>query len=108
MRLIRPGRTRFAMTAAPARCSGSSPASRTTGRSTRTTLANAAIALKDPGLYPKFPPVADNLSAVVEFGQTWDSTPVASAIAYGAGNAVVASTIDLDPATAGQQTSITG
>jgi mannan endo-1,4-beta-mannosidase len=73
-----------------------------------TTLANAAIALKDPGLYPKFPPVADNLSAVVEFGQTWDSTPAASAIAYGAGNAVVASTIDLDPATAGQQTSITG
>jgi mannan endo-1,4-beta-mannosidase len=73
-----------------------------------TTLANAAIALQNPGLYPKFPPVADNLSAVVEFGQTWISNPAASAIAYGAGDAVVASTIDLDPATAGQQTSITG
>jgi len=73
-----------------------------------TTLTNASVALKDPGLYPKFPPVADNVSGVVEFGQTWTSAPGASAIAYGGGNVAVASTIDLDPATADQQTSITG
>ena len=59
-------------------------------------------------MYPKFPPVADNVSGVVEFGQTWTSAPGASAIAYGGRNVAVASTIDLDPATAGQQTSITG
>lgn len=72
------------------------------------TLANAAGSLKDPGAYPKLPPVADNLSGAVEFGQTWTSTPAASAIAYGGGNAAVAGTIDLAPTVAGQQESTSG
>jgi mannan endo-1,4-beta-mannosidase len=71
-----------------------------------TTLANAAIGAKDQRRYDELPPVADNLSAEVRFNQPATYAPAASAVAYGHKNAVVASTIDLDPATAGQQTSI--
>jgi len=70
-------------------------------------LSNAAKALAKPWLYPTFAPVADNLSTTVEFGATWSVAPAASAIAYPRGaNKVVASKIDLDPATAGQQKSV--
>src|ERR1019366_6106580 len=72
-----------------------------------TTLANAAVALKNPIKFAFLPPVADNLSATVEFAQTATFAPAASAVAYGPGNKVVASKTDLDPATAGQQTSVT-
>jgi mannan endo-1,4-beta-mannosidase len=72
-----------------------------------TTLANAAVALKNPIKFAKLPPVADNLSATVEFAQTATFAPAASAVAYGPANKVVASKTDLDPATAGQQKSIT-
>src|SRR5450759_5129661 len=73
-----------------------------------TTLANAAIRMTDQAKYNTLAPVADNLSMVVEFAQTATFAPAASAVAYIPGNKIVASTIDLDPATAGQQTSITG
>jgi mannan endo-1,4-beta-mannosidase len=73
-----------------------------------TTLANAAIALKSQSKFDRLPPVADNLSTVVEFAQTATYVPAASTVAYGPGNAPVAGSIDLDPATAGQQKSVTG
>jgi mannan endo-1,4-beta-mannosidase len=72
-----------------------------------TTLANAVIGLKNPLKFLALAPVADNLSAVVEFGQTATFAPAASAVAYGPRNAVVAGRTDLDTATAGQQKSIT-
>ncbi|HEX7544216.1 MAG TPA: cellulase family glycosylhydrolase [Candidatus Limnocylindrales bacterium] len=73
-----------------------------------TTLANAVIGLKDQRKFDRLAPVADNLSAVVDFGQPATFAPAASAVAYGGHhNAPVASTIDLDTATAGQQKSIT-
>jgi len=72
-----------------------------------TTLANAAIGLESRRTFDRLAPVADNLSTVVEFAQTATFAPAASAVAYGHHNAPVAGTIDLDTATAGQQTSIT-
>jgi len=72
-----------------------------------TTLANAAIRMTDQAKYNTLAPVADNLSMVVKFAQTATFAPAASAVAYIPGNKIVASTIDLDPATAGQQKSIT-
>jgi mannan endo-1,4-beta-mannosidase len=71
-----------------------------------TTLANAAIGVKNPFKFIKLPPVADNLSQVVEFAQVATYAPAASANVYGGRNKIVAASIDLDPATAGQQTSI--
>jgi len=53
-----------------------------------------------------FPPVADNNSAVVEFEQPVTMAVAANDIAYRPGNKVLPNTIDLDPATAGQQKSI--
>lgn len=73
---------------------------------TCTVLANAAIGTKDHHRFDRLPPVADNLSATVDFGGTWTSWPAASAVAYGHWNHIVAGSIDLDPATAGRQTSI--
>jgi len=72
-----------------------------------TTLANAAIGLDSQRQFDRLAPVADNLSTVVEFAQNATYAPAASAVAYGHHNAPAARTIDLDPATAGQQTSIT-
>jgi mannan endo-1,4-beta-mannosidase len=72
-----------------------------------TTLGNAAIGLKSRRTFDRLAPVADNLSAVVEFAQTATYAPAASAVAYGFKNAPVASTIDLNTAAAGQQTSNT-
>jgi len=72
-----------------------------------TTLANAAIALKDQRRFDRLAPVADNLSATVEFAQTATFAPAASAVAYGHKNAPVAGTIDLNTALACQQKSIT-
>ena len=71
-----------------------------------TTIANFAKAMKNPFLWLTFKPVADVDSAVVEFNQTAVLPAAANDIAYGPGNAVVPKTIDLDPATAGQQKSI--
>jgi mannan endo-1,4-beta-mannosidase len=51
------------------------------------------------------PPVADNDSALVEFNQIATLEPSANDIAYR--TKVKASTIDLDPVTAGQQTTLT-
>jgi mannan endo-1,4-beta-mannosidase len=50
-----------------------------------------------------FAPVADNDSAVVEFNSPATLNPAANDIAYG-GATVQSNTIDLDPASAGQQT----
>ncbi len=72
-----------------------------------TTLANAAIGLKNEDQFRRLAPVADNLSAVIEFAQTATFAPAASAVAYGHGNAPAATTIDLNIALAGQQKSIT-
>ena len=71
-----------------------------------TTLANAVIGLKDQAKVDKLPPVADNLSAEVPNATSATYAPAASAVAYGPKNAVVAGSIDLDPATWGQQKSI--
>lgn len=71
-----------------------------------TTIANFAKAMKNPLLWLFFKPVADVDSAVVEFNQTAVLPAAANDIAYGPGNAVVPKTIDLDPATAGQQKTI--
>ena len=51
-----------------------------------------------------FPPVADNDTAITEFETPVTLVPAANDIAYG-GAMVVPATIDLDPATLGQQTS---
>ena len=71
-----------------------------------TTLANFAKAIKNPGLYPKFAPVADVDSAVVEFNQSAILPVAANDIAYGDHHKALPNTIDLDPATAGQQKSV--
>jgi mannan endo-1,4-beta-mannosidase len=71
-----------------------------------TTIANFGKAMKNPGLWPRFAPVADDNSAVVEFEQPAVLPVAANDIAYGIGNKVLPQTIDLDPATAGQQKSI--
>lgn len=52
-----------------------------------------------------FAPVADNDSAVVEFNTPATLNPAANDIAYG-GATVLSNTIDLDPASAGQQTTL--
>ena len=71
-----------------------------------TTIANFAKAMKKPFLWLTFKPVADVDSAVVEFGQSAILPVAANDIAYGRHNEVLPRTIDLDPATAGQQKSI--
>jgi mannan endo-1,4-beta-mannosidase len=71
-----------------------------------TTIANAAKAIVKPWLWSTFKPVADDNSAVVEFEQPAVLPVAANDIAYGVRNKVVPATIDLDPATAGQQKSI--
>jgi mannan endo-1,4-beta-mannosidase len=71
-----------------------------------TTIANFAKAMKKPFLWLTFKPVADVDSAVVEFGQSAILPVAANDIAYGRHNKVLPRTIDLDPATAGQQKSI--
>jgi mannan endo-1,4-beta-mannosidase len=70
-----------------------------------TALGNfAAMMIADsPGIYP---PVADHEEAVTEYETPVTFTPAANDIAYGEGNAVVPATIDLDPATDGQQTTV--
>ncbi|HEU6439353.1 MAG TPA: cellulase family glycosylhydrolase [Terriglobales bacterium] len=72
-----------------------------------TTLANAVIGVKDQRRFDRLSPVADNLSATVEFAQIATYAPAASAVAYGYKNAPVAGKIDLNTALAGQQKSIT-
>ncbi|MGC9974415.1 MAG: cellulase family glycosylhydrolase [Gaiellaceae bacterium] len=72
-----------------------------------TTISNFAAALTNPWAYSKFPPVADNLAAITPFETPTTFNPAASAVAYGRHNAPVPGTIDLDSATAGQQTSLT-
>jgi mannan endo-1,4-beta-mannosidase len=64
------------------------------------TMTNASIAITTGRRY--FAPVADDDPVKVEFGQPATLTPVANDIGY-QGATVVASTIDLDPATPGQQ-----
>ncbi|MFY1633421.1 cellulase family glycosylhydrolase [Solwaraspora sp. WMMB335] len=64
-----------------------------------TTLSNAGATVR--GDRRSWPPVADNDTATVEFGQSATLTPTANDIAWR--GAVRASTIDLDPAAAGQQ-----
>src|SRR5450759_267213 len=71
-----------------------------------TTLANFADSMRSPAGKYKYPPVADNLDALPEFETPVGFDPAASAVAYGHHNAVVPATIDLDPATSGQQTSL--
>lgn len=71
-----------------------------------TTIANFAKAMKNPFLWLTFAPVADVDSAVVEFNQSAIMPVAANDIAYGFLNKVLPKTIDLDPATAGQQKSI--
>jgi len=71
-----------------------------------TTLANFADMMKRH--WPMyFAPVADHESAVTEFATSVTFDPAANDIAYGIWNDVVPSTIDLDPATSGQQTEAT-
>lgn len=53
-----------------------------------------------------FLPVADHDVAVTEFETAVTLDPAANDIAYGDGNAVVPETIDLDPSTDGQQTTV--
>jgi mannan endo-1,4-beta-mannosidase len=72
-----------------------------------TTLSNAIVALKSPWQFDRLAPVADDLDAVTEFETAVSFDPAASAVAYGRHNAVKGETIDLDPGTAGQQTSLT-
>jgi mannan endo-1,4-beta-mannosidase len=67
------------------------------------TLTNAGEELTGP--QRSRPPVADHDSAVVEFNQPATLTPAANDVAYR--TYVRAATIDLDPATAGQQRSVT-
>lgn len=72
------------------------------------TLNNLASMMSN-GKPAQFPPVADHDSAVTEFETAVSLTPAANDIAYGYNvpNATaVASTIDLDPSTSGQQTSV--
>ncbi len=71
-----------------------------------TTLSNAIVGLESWHKFIKLAPVADDLEAVTEFETAVSFNPAASAVAYGPHNAVKAATIDLDPATAGQQTSL--
>ncbi len=71
-----------------------------------TTIANLAKAIRDPDRWNRFAPVADVDGAVVEFEQTAILPVAANDIAYGPHNKVRTRTIDLDPATAGRQTSI--
>jgi mannan endo-1,4-beta-mannosidase len=71
-----------------------------------TTIANFGKAMRNPSLWPRFAPVADDDGAVVEFEQSAVLPVAANDIAYPIGNKVVPATIDLDPATAGQQKSI--
>jgi mannan endo-1,4-beta-mannosidase len=70
-----------------------------------TTLGNFAdiMAADSPSV---FPPVADHEEAVTEFETPVTFTPAANDIAYGEGNAVVPATIDLNPSSAGQQTTV--
>jgi mannan endo-1,4-beta-mannosidase len=55
------------------------------------------------GHRPSFPPVADNDSAVTEFNTPTTLNPPANDITYGGARLVIDS-LDLDPATAGRQT----
>jgi len=71
-----------------------------------TTLANAVIGLKDQRKFDRLAPVADNLSATVEFAQIATYAPAASAVAYGHKNSPVAAKIDLNTAVPGRQTSM--
>jgi mannan endo-1,4-beta-mannosidase len=68
-----------------------------------TTISNFANVMARRAHWSKLPPVADNLSARILTGDSATMNPADSAVAYGFFNAPVASTIDLDPATAGQQ-----
>jgi mannan endo-1,4-beta-mannosidase len=58
------------------------------------------------GQVQTFPPVAGNQAATTPFGQPVSLSPLQNDIAYGTAT-IVPSTIDLDPNTAGQQTSVT-
>jgi len=68
-----------------------------------TTLGNAAAELTGP--QRSRPPVADHDSAVTEFNRPATLTPAANDVAYR--TYLKPSTIDLDPATAGQQRAVT-
>jgi mannan endo-1,4-beta-mannosidase len=65
---------------------------------------NFAVAMGRNSLWPQFPPVADDDSAIVESGQTATLAVIANDIAYQA--KIRPYSVDLDPATAGRQTSI--
>jgi mannan endo-1,4-beta-mannosidase len=69
-------------------------------------ISNFGKAMRNPGLWPRFAPVADVDGAVVKFDQPAVLPVAANDIAYPIGNKVLPKTIDLDPATAGQQKSI--
>lgn len=66
------------------------------------TVTNAAKMIR--GRLPFFPPVADNDNAVTPYGTAVTIPATANDIAYTA--RVIPSTVDLDPATAGRQTSV--
>ena len=68
-----------------------------------TTISNGGQILS--GKRPNFPPVADNDTAATPFGTAVTVKPLANDIAYR--GAVDAKSVDLDPATAGVQTSRT-
>jgi mannan endo-1,4-beta-mannosidase len=68
-----------------------------------TTVTNASRMIR--GRDPNFPPVADNDTAVVEFGQPATLPATANDLAYRA--SVDAASVDLDPAAAGRQSTVT-
>jgi mannan endo-1,4-beta-mannosidase len=73
-----------------------------------TTLGNFAdVMMSSQARWWKFPPVADHEAVVTEFETSIALDPAANDVAYGFHNTVLAETIDLDPATGGQQTTVT-
>jgi mannan endo-1,4-beta-mannosidase len=72
------------------------------------TLGNFADVMMGTAAWSKLPPVADNDNegGSILTGESLTLNPADNDVAYGVSNAVVLSTIDLDPATAGQQTEL--